>query len=449
MRDRDRFHSDQDNKYQAPETLVKGFELSETDSDISSLIPEEMSSSGIDASNVISIIEAKHEWEHSVDSLKKLAIFILDKQLNIVRTNKTIELWGLGDVNTVKGKHIADIIDPLISNDSSESFYRTWVNLDGKLTMEWQSEFCSLGKILRFTFYPSMDVENTLRFRDKCFYILLVDDISNRIKVENKLKDYVTELKLQKAIDDQKLIHINKMLEMNLRYEKRSKEKIKESEQRLKKLSEQLVNAQEEERKRVACDLHDGVGQILSLLKYQVEAIIADEDTGDCHLFNDIHKNLGTALQEVKRVSMNLRPKMLDSKGVLATLVWFLEEYQKVYKSEVRYLININEELITDTIKIALFRIVQEALNNTAKHANASHVTVTLKEVKGNILLRIIDDGNGINCIEDKLDDPEGLGLKNMIERAEQTNAKLTIQSEPSGGTIVQVLWKNETEVDD
>ena len=115
-------------------------------------------------SNVISIIEAKHEWESIVDGINQLAIILLDKKLNIIRINKTIEKWGWGKVKTTIGLHVSEFIEPIISPHKHDEFYHVWVNLDNNKTTEWESKYNSSGKIYRFSFYP---IKDTGKYSDR------------------------------------------------------------------------------------------------------------------------------------------------------------------------------------------------------------------------------------------------------------------------------------------
>ncbi|MEJ2142058.1 MAG: sensor histidine kinase [Gammaproteobacteria bacterium] len=400
--------------------------------------------------SVKSIIEAKNEWESSVDSLEKLVLIVLDKDLNIVRANKTIELWEWGDVNEVKGSHIAKFIDPLISEESRYYFYRTWVELDGKSSFEWESKYNVTGNTLRFTFYPAKNLDKKEKDNNHSFYVLVIDDLSQRKKAEKSLKQYVSALEFERLVNSQKLEYVNNQLENKLKKEKISKKKLQESEQQLQILSKQLLEAQEDERKRVASELHDGVGQILGAVKYQIEGVMISQEyakDNDEALqtlkdgFSEIINNIQSAMQEVKRVSLNLRPTMLDEIGVIKTLDWFFEDYKKIYKYEVTFDCNIIEDDIEDKMKVNIFRIVQESMNNIAKHANASRVTVSLKNMKNGIILRVMDDGEGFVEQEKQQEKLLGLGLKSMKERAEQSGAKFSIKSESGEGTIVQAIW--------
>ena len=277
--------------------------------------------------------------------------------------------------------------------------------------------------------------------------------IYDRKKAEKSLKQYVSALEFERLVNSQKLEYVNSQLENKLKKEKVTTKKLKESEQQLQILSNQLIEAQEDERKRVASELHDGVGQILGAVKYQIEGMLIGHEYSGMYDdealkslkadFSEIVNNIQSAMQEVKRVSLNLRPTMLDEIGVIKTLDWFFEDYKKIYKYEVNFDCNIIEDDIADETKTIIFRIVQESMNNIAKHANASRVTISLKMLKNGIILRIMDDGEGFEDLQKEKEKLYGLGLKSMKERAEQSGAKFSIKSEVGEGTIVQAIWVN------
>ncbi len=196
--------------------------------------------------------------------------------------------------------------------------------------------------------------------------------------------------------------------------------------------------------------MHDGVGQTLSALKYQVEAAIieakesSDSGKNDATLDN-ILKSATAALAELRRVSVELRPSILEDLGILMTLKWFTNEYNKVYADlNIDLQFNILELDIPDEYKSIIYRIVQESMNNIAKHSDAKNIFIHLTKSESGILLRITDDGCGFDLEKVRNDKKSGLGLKSMEERAVNSGAKFTMNSSVSSGTVVQVFWSND-----
>jgi PAS domain S-box-containing protein len=222
-----------------------------------------------------------------------------------------------------------------------------------------------------------------------------------------------------------------------------------QSDQELRALSMQLINAQENERKRVASELHDGICQSLSSIKYKIEQSSNVCGGLNCEVDNlkkfVVHK-IQNAIEEVRRISMDLRPSILDDLGILETIEWQLREFQSMHKQiTVTSCIKIQEFQVPENLKISIFRILQEALSNIARHANAKSVNVHFKNKEQNIQLLIEDDGVGIETTPLQRQSFQatriGLGLKSMQERAELTGGIFNLTSSKSNGTCVNVLW--------
>jgi PAS domain S-box-containing protein len=219
-----------------------------------------------------------------------------------------------------------------------------------------------------------------------------------------------------------------------------------ESELRL--LSEQLLTAQEQERKRIASELHDGIGQALSAMKFSVENAL--------HLFTEGASQQGIetltalvprvreAIDEVRRIAMNLRPSTLDDLGILATMGWFCREFQAVYRDiRIEKQIDIREEDIPQPLKTAMFRILQEAMNNLAEHGRADVARIVLRKTDNRIELTVEDNGQGFNVEAAGLREGScrGAGLVSMRERAEFSGGSFSLRSRPGAGTRVHVAW--------
>ncbi len=229
---------------------------------------------------------------------------------------------------------------------------------------------------------------------------------------------------------------------------KEAEQALRESEMLLRSLSSKLLSVQEEERKRIAGELHDTIGQTLAAVKYWVETIIQSKDTID---IEEVMKRLQMfvptlqrSIEETRTIYMGLRPTMLDSMGVTATLMWFCREFMKLYpKLHIELQIDIEEHAIPEHLKIVIFRIVQEALNNVAKHSKAEWVDLTLSRNEDSIELAILDDGVGVDPSEipAKAGSAGSLGLTGMMERAELTGGTFSFTSGPGEGTAIRASW--------
>lgn len=228
---------------------------------------------------------------------------------------------------------------------------------------------------------------------------------------------------------------------------KQAEHAVLESREALHKLSERLMSAQESERQRVARELHDSIGQTLSAVKFMVErAIIEQGARGGEDTSSTLHKVvpvLQDAVEEVRRISMALRPTTLDDLGLIATIAWFVREFQATYPHmEVERRIEVEEFEIPDQFRTLIFRILQEAMSNAAKHSEATRIWVTLRVALGDLQLLVRDNGKGFN--QGGLRKPStagGFGLISMRERAELFGGSLILTSLQHEGTLIHASW--------
>ena len=216
-------------------------------------------------------------------------------------------------------------------------------------------------------------------------------------------------------------------------------------------MSSRLLTAQEEERRLIALELHDGIGQVLGAIKFRVETALEQggehgPSPGPSSL-EPIIRMLQEAVEDVRRIQRNLRPSVLDDLGILATMSWFCREFQTTYEwISVERQIDIQEKDVPDSLKIVIFRILQEALNNIAKHSKATLVRLSLRKVSGNIEFMVQDNGQGFDLpstLSNNRSD-RGLGLDGMRERATLSGGNFLVESQSGSGTRIKTTWKLE-----
>src|SRR6267378_3839931 len=221
----------------------------------------------------------------------------------------------------------------------------------------------------------------------------------------------------------------------------------KEAQKASQELSRKIINVQEQERQRVARDLHDSVNQLLSTAKYRLGSLVARNagrnGTKDLHLVRSV---IEKALGEVRAISRNLRPSELDDLGLVAAMRSLIQEFRERTGINARFAhdppdcpVNIPKEL-----ELTIYRIAQEALNNAEKHSNASHVIVNVSCPRNTHLVLIVrDDGKGFVPGARK---GAGWGLQNITERAALLRGNIEIESAPRKGTKILVRIPLETE---
>ena len=239
-------------------------------------------------------------------------------------------------------------------------------------------------------------------------------------------------------------------LERSIRYSldrKRTNEVIQNHEKQLRFLTSKLLSAQEEERGRLARDIHDIIGSSLSAVKFKVEEVLHDiKEIAPAIVepLETIIPILKESISECRRIQSDLRPPGLDDLGLLASLSWFSRRVQSIYSTiRIEQEIGLTEDDIPNGLKIVIFRIIQEAMNNMAKHSQADLVSLSLQKKDDCIEMVIRDNGKGFDlgkvlAMESSM---KGMGLSSMKERAEFSGGSLDIVSTIGGGTIIRASW--------
>lgn len=243
---------------------------------------------------------------------------------------------------------------------------------------------------------------------------------------------------------DMVLVHME-----DITKQKSAEERLQRSEKDLRDLTAQLFKAEENVRKYIAQELHDSIGQHLSSIKYITEMMTNQIQGG--HLdgarssLDKLVSVIQNTIDEVSRISMDLRPSTLDDLGILATISWFCREYEVIYpRIDLKREIEIEERDVPAHIRIHLFRIIQESLNNVARHSKATRVRVSLTKNGGKVELAISDNGIGFD-IEKKMvadqDGKRGFGLMTMKERTRNSGGVFSLASSDGKGTSICASW--------
>ncbi|MBS1811233.1 MAG: hypothetical protein JST84_23925, partial [Acidobacteria bacterium] len=199
--------------------------------------------------------------------------------------------------------------------------------------------------------------------------------------------------------------------------------------------SRRLIESQEAERKRIASELHDGLGQNLVVIKNRAALGIKKGDDKErvAKEFSNISESATQALDEVREITNNLRPQLLDRLGLTKAIQAMLKKVSDVVEIESE--IDSIDNIFNESEEISVYRIIQESLNNIIKHSNASNAKVKIKRTESQVLMMIEDNGKGF----DTTSASSGLGLVGLKERAQLLNAQLLIDSKPGKGTAIQV----------
>ncbi|MDQ7949680.1 MAG: histidine kinase [Pedobacter sp.] len=211
------------------------------------------------------------------------------------------------------------------------------------------------------------------------------------------------------------------------------------SEKRARGFAGQLNNALEEERSRMAREIHDEFGQQLSGLKMSLSALRkrhqGDRDMEE--LIVALVADVDHSIDSVRRLANELRPALLDKLGLFSAIEWLVVEFQKKTGVEAQFRTDFEQPMMEKSIEINIFRICQEALTNIAKHAKATRVGIQIERVNTQLLIKIMDNGKGIGS--EILKDPLSMGLMNMKERSNLIQAELQINS-AQAGTVIELI---------
>jgi two-component system, NarL family, sensor histidine kinase NreB len=208
---------------------------------------------------------------------------------------------------------------------------------------------------------------------------------------------------------------------------------LKEAEEEIKRMILKVMNIQEEERKRVSREIHDGIGQSLFGLAIQLDHLIGESENNPKELVN-IRKTVTEIISDVRGLAWNLRPSVLDDFGVIPAIRTYIDNFKEYFDIDVKFLCELRRRL-EPNVETALYRIVQEALKNVGKYAEVSEASVEIWEDETNIQVRIIDYGKGFIPKLDRT----GVGLFSMEERAKSIGGYLDICSSPGRGTVISL----------
>lgn len=395
------------------------------------------------------IEQAKHEWEATVDALPHF-ICLLDEQRRIVRANRSLAHWVAGPVGDVRGRTVHEVLHPQCNDPSCYMVTlraAAWGEVLNGHHFEYEVEDKVLKRHLGIQLRPTTPHPG-VSGRQSSLAVLVLEDITKIKHAEEVLKSSYDQLEHRIQARTAELVQANEQLKCEIVERRRIEEELRHSENEMRLLSAQVLTAQEMERKRIASELHDGIGQSLSAIKFYMENArgrwTSESRDQDVALITSIIPKIQTAIDEVRRISMDLRPSTLDDLGIIPTIAWFCREFRSIY-GHIRLdaHIDIAENDVSVPLKTVIFRIMQEALNNIVKHAQAEYARIHLRKADSVIELLVHDDGIGFDLkslVQSKESD-KGFGITGMRERAEFSGGTFFIMSKNNTGTLIRASW--------
>ncbi|RJP85097.1 MAG: PAS domain S-box protein [Desulfobacteraceae bacterium] len=271
----------------------------------------------------------------------------------------------------------------------------------------------------------------------------------NRWLITDALRKSNDELEIRVKERTKALSEFNLLLVNEIEERKILEDNLLKSETELKDLSAKLIQSYEEERRRIGEELHDGLAQTLSAIKVWSDAAIAQMENNrpeaSMESIRSILSLAKASVEEVRNIIKNMRPAILDDLGLKAAISWLCQEFEKTHEHiVVQKKLNLVDGEIFESLKVVIFRILQEALNNVSKHSRASAVSVLLDQGPDNIDLQVYDNGIGFNVDEtpEALPREKGIGLTSMEQRARLSGGTFSINAAPARGAVIRVTWK-------
>jgi len=216
-------------------------------------------------------------------------------------------------------------------------------------------------------------------------------------------------------------------------------ERTEQAEGEMRRLSHQLVRAQEDERRRLARELHDEVGQMLTALRMELgkaERLRSAPDGAFSATVSEGKRIIDTVMESVRALSMGLRPAMLDDFGLGSALEWHVRDFSRRYDVPVFLNVEGDVDRLAEPHRTCVYRVVQEALTNCARHAHAGRIDVAVRESASCLQIEIRDDGVGLDPSDDRR---AGVGLVGIQERVREVGGTVSIRSGPGAGTALDI----------
>ena len=226
---------------------------------------------------------------------------------------------------------------------------------------------------------------------------------------------------------------------------KQAEEKVRQTGKQMRALSRKILDAQENERKRVAHEIHDSISGSLAAIKFALEEKLESMGHSPSSKGISLEKIISyvdQAISESRRISVNLRPSLLDDLGLLATISWFCREFEKMHPDlKIVQQMELVEDQIPEMVKVVIYRILQEAMNNVAKHSDATRVRLHLAKNGKQIEFSVTDNGRGFDPEEKFLESTtiSGFGLSGMRDRTTLCDGRFEIASKKGEGTTVHI----------
>lgn len=401
----------------------------------------------VDGTRQAAIERAKLEWESTVDALASL-VCLLGRDGKILRVNRVAEDWDLGKVGAVLGKDVHSLLHPRCQNPECDlAAYVTYslTEIQAGVRGSFDLHFSMDRRTFALNMMPMrLPVGLTVGSGDTLAVLVATDESALR-RAQDALERLNVTLEGRVRVRTQALAQANLDLHNEVIRREVAEKQLRASRDELSALSAQLIRAQEGERKRIAEELHDSVGQSLSAVKYTLERaleLLRNPERGSAHSVLELAiQRIQATAESIRAISVNLRPAILDDLGAASAVQWFCRDFSEIYPLlTVTAEITVGDRDVPDRLATVVYRCTQELLNNVAKHADAKAVTVGLARADDVLELTVRDDGIGVDNASPEAT-RRGSGLRSLRERAQMTGGTFMITEEVQGGTLARFTW--------
>jgi PAS domain S-box-containing protein len=333
-----------------------------------------------------------------------------------------------------------DAADPIIIEDLSGTIIE--INREAERSYGWSRDEL-IGKSIKNLLLPDR-YQFAWQLRQQC---LNGQEVRNweGYRVDKYGRVFPTLVTAFPLMDENDRIEFVATITKDISILKNLELELRDSQRRLKQFSRKSIEALEADRKAVSRELHDSIGGNLAAIKFALEStvkkIVEKPDAATTSLEKTI-LHLAETIKDCKRISANLRPEIIDDRGLLATIDWHTRQFSQHY-SQIKIIqqIDVNEQEVPEPLKIVIYRVIQEALNNTAMHSKADTIYIRLKKSGNYFEAEVEDNGRGFDLEEvaNRGDRISGYGLKSMRERVEIIGGSFSVHSLLTTGTRISI----------
>jgi PAS domain S-box-containing protein len=335
-----------------------------------------------------------------------------------------------------------DAADPIIIEDLSGTIIE--MNREAEQSYGW-SRGELIGRSIKVLLHPER-YQLALQLRQQC---LNGQEVRNweGYRVDKYGRVFPTLMTAFPLMNEDGRIEFVATITKDISMLKKLEQELRDSQRRLKEFSRKSIEALEADRRTVSRELHDSIGGNLAAVKVALESIVRKMAENPDEAAASLEKtilHLAETIKECKQISANLRPEIIDDMGLLATIDWHTRQFSQYYSHiQVVRQIDVDEQEVPEALKIVIYRVIQEALNNAAMHSKADMIYIRLKKTGNYVEAEVEDNGRGFdfNEVSNRVDRMSGYGLKSMRERVEIIGGSFSLHSLSGTGTCIRIAF--------